>query len=218
MSEGLWTGLGLSSDLEAGAVAGVIVEGREWALWRSASGKAHVWEDRCPHRGMRLSLGFVRGDRLGCLYHGWQYDEAGRCRYIPAHPELEPPATIRVPAAQIAESGGIVWAALGAPSGNAPQFAEALPVRSLSLDAALADALKVLSEMDVKISAAPAATQALIVEREGDMLLVGGQVVAERRSALHISLLTPASRPPQGRQRSHALWAERLRLAAEAGQ
>jgi len=57
-----------------------------------------------------------------------------------------------------------------------------------------------------------------VLWRTRDMLLDGGQVVAERRSALHISLLTPASRPPQGRQRSHALWAERLRLAAEAGQ
>ena len=56
MLEG-WTAVGLSGDWEPGAVAGVIVEGREWALWRGVSGKAHIWEDRCPHRGMRLSFG-----------------------------------------------------------------------------------------------------------------------------------------------------------------
>ena len=216
MSEGVWTAVGLSSDLEPGAVAGVIVEGREWALWRGVSGKAQIWEDRCPHRGMRLSFGFVRGDRLGCLYHGWQYDETGQCRYIPAHPELEPPASIRVPAQGIAECGGIIWAALGAPAAAAPRYADGLPVRSLYLDSALADALKILPEMGEKISKAPGAAQAVIVEREGDTLLIGGQVVAERRSALHIALLTPPSGPPQERRKLHAQWAARLRLGLEA--
>ena len=58
---------------------------------RSSSGATrpalpHVWEDRCPHRGMRLSMGFVRSDRIACLYHGWQYGTDGHCLYIPAHP------------------------------------------------------------------------------------------------------------------------------------
>lgn len=56
----------------------------------------------CPHRGMRLSLGFIRGDQVACLYHGWHYD-AGQCRYIPAHPQLTPPETIRVQAFETAE-------------------------------------------------------------------------------------------------------------------
>lgn len=211
MAEGLWTAVGLSSDLEPGAVAGVIVEGAEWALWRGMSGKARFWEDRCPHRGMRLSLGFVRGDRLGCLHHGWQYDEAGRCRYIPAHPELEPPATIGIPSWRVAESGGLIWAAPGAPNVEAPPFAEGLPVRSLYLDAPLADARQALSDMATKIA-----------DAAGGDLRAGWRHAADRRpnrrrSALHIAILTPVSGPPQARQKRHARWAERLRLAVEAG-
>ena len=75
-------------------------------MWRDSDGVAHVWEDRCPHRGMRLSLGFVRGDQIACLYHGWRYDAAGQCRYIPAHPQLTPPETIRVPVLAVGGADG----------------------------------------------------------------------------------------------------------------
>jgi nitrite reductase/ring-hydroxylating ferredoxin subunit len=216
MAEGGWTAVGLSRDLEPGAVAGVIIEGREWALWRSESGRAHLWEDRCPHRGMRLSFGFVRGDRIGCLYHGWQYDEAGQCRFIPAHPELDVPATIRVPAYEIAESGAMLWATFAAATSPPPTFSAALPVRSLYLDAALSDALKVLSEMAANAADTPGAAQAKIVENEGDTLLIAGQGVDERRSCLHIALVDPPAGEPHARQKHHAQWAERLRRAAEA--
>ena len=70
----------------------------ELAVWRSASGRIAAWRDRCPHRGMRLSHGFVRGESLNCIYHGWTYGADGACRRIPAHPEVVPPATIRADA------------------------------------------------------------------------------------------------------------------------
>src|SRR5256885_2975938 len=40
-------------------------------LFRSALG---VLEDRCPHRGVNLSLGKVNGSWLQCSYHGWSLD------------------------------------------------------------------------------------------------------------------------------------------------
>ena len=40
---------------------------------------------------MRLSHGFVRSEKLACIFHGWQYDGAGSCVGIPAHPDLAPP-------------------------------------------------------------------------------------------------------------------------------
>ncbi|MGO7418409.1 Rieske 2Fe-2S domain-containing protein, partial [Rhizobium ruizarguesonis] len=39
------------------------------ALWSSASGRISASADRCPHRGMSLSHGFVRGETLSCIYH-----------------------------------------------------------------------------------------------------------------------------------------------------
>ena len=62
--------------------------GPEVAIWRDGSGAVHVWQDRCPHRGMRLSFGFVRGDELSCLYHGWRYGADGA---VPLHPRASRP-------------------------------------------------------------------------------------------------------------------------------
>lgn len=206
MTEVSWTAIGLSRDLPPGATTGVIVAGREWALWRGVSGGAHLWEDRCPHRGMRLSFGFVRGDRLGCLYHGWQYGEDGRCRHIPAHPDLDPPATIRVGVAALAESGGVIWGCFAREAPAAPELPEATPVRSLYLDAPLAAAIAALGAA----AAIPGARDAYLVEADGLRMLIAGQIVEADRSALHIAVFAPA-----GEAARAAGWAQRLRYAIE---
>jgi nitrite reductase/ring-hydroxylating ferredoxin subunit len=138
-----WTPAILSPDLPPGLVAPSFCDGAEVAVWRGHSGRVAAWIDRCPHRGMRLSHGFVRGDLLSCLYHGWRFDEDGRCRKIPAHPDLEPPGTIRTQAIACTEAGGVVWVAAAAPDAPPPSLAGLAPLRSLTLDAdpeALAEA------------------------------------------------------------------------------
>ena len=80
-----WIPIALSRDVPVGVTRAVIVDTREVMIWRGEDGVAQVWEDRCPHRGMRLSLGFVRGNALNCLYHGWQYGAGANCLRIPAH-------------------------------------------------------------------------------------------------------------------------------------
>src|ERR1700743_1738579 len=107
--ENCWHPLGLSHSIGAGSSAGTRLLDRELVVWRDNSCVAHVWEDRCPHRGMRLSFGFVRGDRIACLYHGWQYDTHGQCRLIPAHPDLDVPPTIRVTTYPCSERLGMLW-------------------------------------------------------------------------------------------------------------
>ena len=104
-----WIAIGLSDDVPAGCVTGVVLAGRQLALWRDGEGAPHLWEDRCPHRGMRMSLGFVRGNDLACLYHGWRFDGAGQCRQIPAHPELKVSARICMKTFDVAERGGMLW-------------------------------------------------------------------------------------------------------------
>ncbi|RVC56037.1 Rieske (2Fe-2S) protein, partial [Mesorhizobium sp. M00.F.Ca.ET.038.03.1.1] len=88
---GVWHPVALSASIEPGSSAGTHIDGKEFVVWRDNRGAPHVWEDRCPHRGMKLSFGFVRGDHIACLYHGWQYDTAGQCRYIPARPAQDEP-------------------------------------------------------------------------------------------------------------------------------
>ena len=53
-------------------------------LWRDNKGAVHAIEDRCPHRGARLSLGWNLGDRLACWYHGIEMDGDGIVVNVPA--------------------------------------------------------------------------------------------------------------------------------------
>lgn len=128
-----WTAVGLKDDVPPGVAVPSRIDDTDLAIWCTSTGTYHAWSDRCPHRGMRLSHGFVRGDRLACIYHGWQYDESGSCDYIPAHPELEPPATICVPTYPCVEQGGVIWSALGAPTGSPPDVAGRRAVRSIGI-------------------------------------------------------------------------------------
>ena len=57
---------------------------RNIVLWRDRDGHVHALEDRCPHRGARLSLGWNLGDRLACWYHGVEVGSNGKVEKVPA--------------------------------------------------------------------------------------------------------------------------------------
>ena len=73
--------------------------------------------DICPHRGMPLSFGQCDGDCVECAYHGWQFDQAGRCRHIPALIEGSPlqPDKIGITTYPCQERDGYVWVFLADP-------------------------------------------------------------------------------------------------------
>jgi phenylpropionate dioxygenase-like ring-hydroxylating dioxygenase large terminal subunit len=84
-------------------------------LFRGEGGKAAALLDRCPHRNVPLSLGrVVAGGRLECAYHGWQFDNGGRCALIPGlvrkegH-EGQDGKERRAPAAAVREQDGFIW-------------------------------------------------------------------------------------------------------------
>lgn len=104
--------VGLSRDLAENRVMRAELPEADLVVWRNSKGALAAWDNRCPHRGMRLSHGFVRGDKLACLYHGWHYGASGRCSYIPAHPDLDPPETIRATAHKVTEAEGVIWVSL----------------------------------------------------------------------------------------------------------
>jgi phenylpropionate dioxygenase-like ring-hydroxylating dioxygenase large terminal subunit len=78
-------------------------------LWRSGEG-LRIFEDRCPHRGARLSDGAVHEGALVCPYHGWRYTGDGRCAWAPSHETAVPSAMCRSFAAT--ESDGLIWVRL----------------------------------------------------------------------------------------------------------
>lgn len=132
-----WLPVALSVDLPAGTAMPVATMSGALALWRSEAGRLSAFADRCPHRGMRLSHGFVRGEALSCIYHGWRYGASGACLKIPAHPGLTPPPAIRAEACAVEEADGLIWVADGAPEGHALRLTGLVPLRSMTAHAPL---------------------------------------------------------------------------------
>ena len=129
----MWIPIALSRDVPPGVTRAVLLEGKELVAWRSDSRALQVWEDRCPHRGMRLSFGFVRGETLNCLYHGWQYGADGPCKRIPAHPDLNVPPTIRANAFASAETGGFILVNFDPDPGPPPVLLAGRPIATLAI-------------------------------------------------------------------------------------
>jgi phenylpropionate dioxygenase-like ring-hydroxylating dioxygenase large terminal subunit len=146
-----WIAIGLSCDLRQGMAMPACIDDVDLAIWRAASGEVHAWGDRCPHRGMRLSQGFVRGETLSCIYHGWQYGSDGGCNYIPAHPRLVPPKSICATTYACKNAGGLIWVAPNDTHSEPPSLPNAIPVRSLPIHASFQDVATFFGEPDKTI-------------------------------------------------------------------
>jgi nitrite reductase/ring-hydroxylating ferredoxin subunit len=208
-----WVPVALSSSIETATSAGAVVDGSELVIWRDSSGNAHVWEDRCPHRGMRLSFGFVRGDHIACLYHGWQYDSAGQCRHIPAHPALEVPQTIKVQTYRSQEKYGIIWATTAAEAAL-PEIGAAsgaTPVRSLYIDRQAEDVRTFLASEGLSDHGGNIG----ILSADGDTLLVAVQAIGQTKTGVHIVILGAPDANTGAKQKRYSSWAETARRALE---
>jgi len=73
----------LASPLLKDSPLGITRLGENIVLWRSEKG-VHALEDRCPHRGARLALGWNLGDKVACWYHGVQVNHEGVVAEVPA--------------------------------------------------------------------------------------------------------------------------------------
>ncbi|MBV9119450.1 MAG: Rieske 2Fe-2S domain-containing protein [Chloroflexi bacterium] len=82
-----WQPVYLASNLPVKRAKPIRVLGEEFTLYRGESGKPYITGFRCAHRGTQLSTGWVRGENIRCLYHGWTYDGSGQCVEQPAEPE-----------------------------------------------------------------------------------------------------------------------------------
>ena len=109
--------------LEHKNVLGTQLLGEDIVLWRTHS-QILAWQDLCLHRGTRLSLGKVEAETLVCPYHGWVYNEAGRCIRIPAHPNQLPPEKAHLKTYQTRVRYELVWVSLGEPEHDIPPFPE----------------------------------------------------------------------------------------------
>ena len=88
--------------------------GCDFVVYRGSSGRAVCLANTCAHRGGSLGHGRIRGDRIECPYHGWQYDAAGACTRIPAlGADGRIPARAAVDSYPVQEKYGMIFAFLG---------------------------------------------------------------------------------------------------------
>lgn len=107
-----WYPVASSTDLPFRHVFHGQLLGRELAIWRADDGNVNVWENRCLHRGVRLSIGINEGAELKCQYHGWRYaNRSAGCTYIPAHPADAPARRITNTTYPAVEAFGLIWSA-----------------------------------------------------------------------------------------------------------
>ncbi len=114
-----WQPLCLSADVEAGRARREKIMGQFVTVYRGESGAIHVVADRCAHRGVQMSVGWVQGDEIRCFYHGWKFNGAGQCVEAPA----ETPgfaSRMKVRAYPARDYLGVVFAYLG--EGEPPVF------------------------------------------------------------------------------------------------
>ncbi|HLY64944.1 MAG TPA: aromatic ring-hydroxylating dioxygenase subunit alpha, partial [Chloroflexota bacterium] len=107
-----WQPLSRSQDLQPGQALPVTIMSESLTLYRGESGHAHAIASRCAHRGTQLSTGWVEGDCVRCLYHGWKYDASGQCVEQPGEDENFA-AKVRIRSYPVQEYAGLVFAYLG---------------------------------------------------------------------------------------------------------
>ena len=107
-----WQPIFLSEKLGVGKAKPVKVMHEAFTLFRGASGKAHLIDARCPHRGVQLSAGWVEDDCIRCMYHGWMFDGDGQCVDQPAEPETYK-KQVKIRSYPVEEYLGLIFAWFG---------------------------------------------------------------------------------------------------------
>ncbi|MBI4926134.1 MAG: aromatic ring-hydroxylating dioxygenase subunit alpha, partial [Anaerolineae bacterium] len=99
-----------SREVRPGKTTGVVRLGEKLVFWREPSGKVVCLHDRCAHLGASLCLGKVKGDRLACPFHAFEFDASGQCRMIPSLGKNgAPPKAMKVDAYPTFEAHGLIW-------------------------------------------------------------------------------------------------------------
>lgn len=114
-----WQPVAIADELKPGTAQPLRILSEDLTLYRSEAGRAHLVGARCAHRLTLLHTGWVEGDEIRCMYHGWKYDGTGRCTQRPAEDDAGPPK-VTIKGYPVEEYAGMIFAYLG--EGTAPSF------------------------------------------------------------------------------------------------
>ncbi len=127
MFSNFWTPVISVEEIKNTPIA-VKLAGEKLVLFRNLSGEVGALLDKCPHRGVALSLGRINDNGcLECPYHGWQFDNNGNCAEVPfnnlSEIDLSKLSAVSLPTRIIA---GLVWVFTGFEKVSQPQIPESL--------------------------------------------------------------------------------------------
>src|SRR4051812_17697718 len=87
-----WMPVAGATEFDSATIKAVRLLGEDLVLYKDLGGRFGLVARQCCHRRADLSYGFVESCGIRCNYHGWLYDEQGRCIEQPyedvAHPEV----------------------------------------------------------------------------------------------------------------------------------
>jgi cholesterol 7-dehydrogenase len=102
-----WYKLMRAEELKVGDVKFMEFFGEHYVLFRGENGRAALLDAYCPHLGANLAAsGRVVGNCIECPFHGWQFQDDGKCAHIPYVDKV--PEVAKTTAYPVKEDNGMI--------------------------------------------------------------------------------------------------------------
>lgn len=118
-----WYAILESKEVKKGKPIGVTRMGEKLVAWRDSHEAVTIMSDKCPHRGVQLSIGVLNGDCIQCPFHAFEFDASGACTHIPANGrDAQPPKVMKVHTFPTREAHGFIYIWWGKPRDSYPEL------------------------------------------------------------------------------------------------
>ena len=105
-----WYAILESNEIKKGKIIGVTRMGEKLVVWRNLKGELAMMGDKCPHRGVALSVGKLSGECIQCPFHGFEFDTSGTCKLVPANGVgNQAPKALHIRSYPVREEHGFVY-------------------------------------------------------------------------------------------------------------
>ena len=112
-----WQPIGGAGELDdANPIKPVRLLGEDLVLYRDRAGRYGLIDRHCPHRRADMAYGWVEDRGVRCSYHGWFFDQTGRCLEQPYEDTTNPKPSksgCEVKAYPVKECAGLLFAYMG---------------------------------------------------------------------------------------------------------
>jgi 5,5'-dehydrodivanillate O-demethylase len=111
-----WQPVAGASEFDKNSIKPIRLMGENLVLYKDRDGGFGLVDRHCPHRRADMSYGWVEDRGIRCSYHGWRFDETGRCMEQPYEDTASPKPSksgCEIKAYPVREMGGLLWAYMG---------------------------------------------------------------------------------------------------------